>query len=84
MEVKPHYTIFMRTVVPLPVFPSKVNRLAIGGSRPPKALRMSCPSIPPTIAQTGENSWLAMVASDLREGTDEMTLRASEMEHRTP
>lgn len=55
----------MRQTVPPPVLPSKKKKLAMGGSRPPSALRMSCASIPPTIAHTGENSWPAVVDIDL-------------------
>ena len=63
--------IFSRQTVPPPVLPSKTKKFAIGGSRPPSAFKISCPSIPPTIAHTGENSWLAVVDRDLeRKGPD--------------
>jgi len=57
---------FKRQTVPPPVLPSNTKKLAIGGSRPPSALRISCANIPPTIAHTGENSWLAVVDNDSR------------------
>lgn len=56
---------FIRITVPPPVLPSKTKKFAIGGSRAARALRISCANIPPTIAQTGENSWAAVVDIDL-------------------
>ena len=66
MHYKDWVGILRRQTVPPPVFPSKVKKFAIGGSRPPRALRMSCPRKPPIIAQTGLNSWLAPFTSDLQ------------------
>jgi len=51
----------MRTTFPPPVLPSKVKKLARGASRTPNAFKMSCASIPPTTAQTGANSCIAVV-----------------------
>jgi len=65
MHYKDWVGILRRQTVPPPVFPSKAKKFAIGGSRPPRALRMSCPRKPPIIAQTGLNSWLAPFTSDL-------------------
>ena len=62
---EPSHGMFKRQTVPPPVFPSNMKKLAIGGSRPPSAFRMSCANIPPTIAHTGENSCLAVVDNDL-------------------
>lgn len=56
---------FIRVTVPPPVLPSNAKKLAIGGSRAANALRISCASMPPTMAQTGENSWAAVVANVL-------------------
>ena len=53
------------TTVPPPRLPSKVKKLAMGGSRAARALRMSCASRPPTTAQTGESSCAAVVATVL-------------------
>jgi len=64
-EFQPYHGMSKRQTVPPPVFPSNTKKLAIGGSRPPSAFRMSCANIPPTIAHTGENSWPAVVDSDL-------------------
>jgi hypothetical protein len=55
------HAMFIRQTVPLPVVPSKAKKLAMGGSRAANALRMSCASIPPSTAQTGENSCRAVV-----------------------
>lgn len=55
-----HY-MFIRTTLPPPVFPSKVKKLARGASRTPNAFKISCASIPPTTAQMGENSCIAVV-----------------------
>lgn len=52
-------------VCPPPVVPSNTNRLDIGDSRALNAFKMSCAKTPPTTAQTGENSWAAVVESDL-------------------
>lgn len=50
-----------RHTVPPPPFPSKVKKFAIGGSRAASAFRISCANIPPTTAETGENSCAAVV-----------------------
>jgi hypothetical protein len=55
----------MRTTHPAPVFPSNVKKLANGASRTPNAFKISCASIPPTTAQTGANSCVAVVTVDL-------------------
>ena len=52
-------------VWPLPVVPSNTNKLDIGASRALNAFKMSCANVPPTTAQTGENSCAAVVESDL-------------------
>lgn len=59
------YGMFILQTVPEPTLPSKVKKLAMGGSRPAKALRMSCARNPPMMAQTGENSCIAVVERDL-------------------
>lgn len=59
------HDILRQQTVPPPVLPSNIKKLAIGGSRPPKAFSMSCPKTPPTIAQTGLNSCLAPLDNDL-------------------
>ncbi len=60
------HRILKRQTVPPPVFPSKTKKFATGGSRPPRAFRISWPSTPPIIAQTGLNSCLAPFDNDLR------------------
>ena len=55
----------MRTTFPAPVLPSNVKKLANGASRTPSAFKISCASIPPTTAQTGANSCVAVVTVDL-------------------
>lgn len=57
---------FIPTTVPLLMWPSNTKKFAIGASRAASDLRISCPSIPPTTAQTGENSCAAVVAADLQ------------------
>ena len=52
----------MRQTAPPPVLPSNAKKFAMGGSRAARALRMSCASIPPTTAHTGESSYGAVVA----------------------
>ena len=52
----------IRQTVPAPVVPSNTKKLTIGGSRAASALRISCASMPPTTAQTGESSCAAVVA----------------------
>lgn len=58
-----------------PVFPSKVRKLAIGGSRAASVFRMSWASRPPTMAQTGENSCTAVIVTDLGNGHQEVRLK---------
>ena len=65
------YGMFILHTVPAPTLPSKVKKLAMGGSRPAKALRMSCARNPPMIAQTGENSCIAVVEMDLEKSMRE-------------
>lgn len=50
------YYMFIRQTVPLPLVPSNTKKLAIGASRAASAFKISCPSIPPITAHTGENS----------------------------
>ena len=64
---------FIRATVAPPIFPSKARKLAIGASRPPRDFNISWPSIPPTMAHTGENSWPAVVEREL-EGQCELGL----------
>ena len=66
-------------VCPLPVVPSNTNRLEIGASRALSAFKTSCANIPPTTAQTGENSCAAVVESDLEEHTK--SVRSSQPRH---
>lgn len=56
----------IRQTVPPPVVPSNTKKFTIGDSRAASALRMSCASMPPTTAQTGESSCAAVVARDLK------------------
>ena len=58
---------FMQLTDPCPEFPSKTKKLAIGGSVPESAFRISWASKPPTTAQTGENSCKAVVHNELQE-----------------
>ena|ERR1700761_5899530 len=55
----------MRQTVPAPVLPSNVKKFAIGASRAASVFSISCASIPPTMAQTGENSVFAVSDRDL-------------------
>ena len=60
-----NYGMDILTTVPPPRLPSKVKKLAMGGSRAARALRMSCARSPPTTAQTGDSSCAAVVAMAL-------------------
>lgn len=62
----------MRTTVPPPVLPSNVKKFAIGGSRAARAFNMSCASMPPTTAHTGESSCAAVVDSVLWCGVNKL------------
>ena len=62
------YYMFMRHTDPCPVFPSKTNMFVIGCSFLERARSMSCASIPPTTAHTGESSCLAPSAMGLDSG----------------
>ena len=61
---------FMQLTDPCPEFPSNTKKLAIGGSVPERALRMSWANMPPTTAQTGENSCEDVVHKELRKTND--------------
>lgn len=70
-KIPSHDMDILHTVAP-PVFPSKVKKLAIGGSRAASVLRISWANIPPTMAHTGENSCAAVTATDLGERSHEV------------
>ena len=56
------YGIDILTTVPPPRLPSKVKKFAMGDSRAASAFRMSCASMPPMTAHTGEISCTAVIA----------------------